>query len=47
MDSTNDSLPAGMDMYMLHSHLLLAFAAVAIERIKQEGIGAGQLVRLG
>ncbi len=38
-------LPARMDV--LHSDLLLAFAAVAVEGFKQRRKGAGELVRLG
>jgi len=43
---TDDSLTAGIDVDVLDRDLLLALAAVAIERIKQEGIGAAELVRL-
>jgi hypothetical protein len=35
-----------VDMYVLYSHLLLAFAAMAIERVEQHDIGPGKLVRL-
>ncbi|MGE0775513.1 MAG: hypothetical protein AB7L36_10825 [Sphingomonadaceae bacterium] len=41
------SLPAGMDVDVLHRNLLLALAAVAIECLEQRGEGAGELVRLG
>jgi hypothetical protein len=34
-----------VDVDVLHRDLLLAFAAVAIERIEQSRIGAGELVR--
>jgi hypothetical protein len=33
-------------MDVLHRHLLLAFAAVAVEGVQQRGIGARKLVRL-
>jgi hypothetical protein len=36
-----------VDMYVLHSDLLLAFAAVTIECIEQHRMRAGELVRLG
>jgi hypothetical protein len=39
-------LPAGMNVNVLHRHLLLALAAVAIEGFKQRGEGAAELVRL-
>jgi hypothetical protein len=35
-----------MHMDVLHRHLLLALAAIAIERVKQHRIGAGELVCL-
>jgi hypothetical protein len=34
-------LAAGMDVDVLHRHLLLAFAAVAVEGFQQRGEGAG------
>ena len=40
-------LPAGMDVDVLHGHLLLALAAVAVERFEQLSEGARELVRLG
>jgi hypothetical protein len=35
-----------MDMDTLHRHLLLALAAVAIERFEERRIGAGELIGL-
>src|SRR5215468_6704198 len=46
LDVADDGLPALVDVDVLHRDLLLAFAAVAIERIEQSRIGAGELVRL-
>jgi hypothetical protein len=40
-------LPAGMDANVLHCHLLLALATVAVERFEQCGKGARKLVGLG
>jgi hypothetical protein len=39
-------LSAGIDVDMLRSHVLLAFTAMAIERVEEGPIGAGELVRL-
>jgi hypothetical protein len=36
-----------MNVDMLNRHLLLALAAVTIERFEKRGEGAGELVRLG
>ena len=46
LHDTDDSLTAGIDVDVLDRDLLLAFAAVPIERIEQEGIGTAELVRL-
>ena len=46
MDDTDDSLTAGIDVDVLDRDLLLALAAVAVERIEQEGVGARELVGL-
>jgi hypothetical protein len=46
-DHAHHRLPTGMDVDVLHSDLLLAFAAVAVERFEERGKGAGELVRLG
>ena len=46
LDHADDSLPASMDMDVLDRDLLLALAAVAVERFEQRGVGAGKLVRL-
>jgi hypothetical protein len=43
LDVADDGLTALVDV--LHRDLLLAFAAVAIERIEQSRRGAGELVR--
>src|SRR5262249_19323023 len=45
LDVADDGLTALVDVDVLHRDLLLAFAAVAIERIEQSRIGAGELVR--
>src|SRR5438105_4054494 len=42
----DDSLTASIDVDMLDGDLLLPLAAVAIERLEQEGIGAGEPIRL-
>jgi hypothetical protein len=42
-----DTPAARMGVDVLHRDLLLAFAAVTIERFEQRGVGAGELVRLG
>jgi hypothetical protein len=47
LDDTYNSLPTGVDVDVLHGHLLLAFAAVAVERFEHRGESAGKLVRLG
>jgi hypothetical protein len=47
LDVADDGLPARMDVHVLHGHLLLAFAAVAIERIKQHCISAGEFPTRG
>jgi hypothetical protein len=47
LDDAYDRLPARMDVDMLDCHLLLALAAVAVERFEERRIGAGELVRLG
>src|ERR1700686_2841608 len=44
VDGTYDRLPALVDMDVLHCDLLLALAAMPIERIEQGGIGTGELV---
>jgi hypothetical protein len=41
-----NSLAAGMYVDMLHSYLLLAFTAMAIERVEQNRICAGKFVCL-
>src|SRR5262245_12561039 len=46
LDIADDGLTALVDVDVLHRDLLLAFAAVAIERIEQSRIGAGELVGL-
>src|SRR5262249_13634487 len=46
-DGADDGLSSAVDMDVFNNHLLLALAAVAIERIKKDGIGARKLVRLG
>jgi hypothetical protein len=35
-----------MDVHVLDGHFLLAFAAMAVERVEQRGECAGKLVRL-
>ena len=47
LDHADDRLPARMDVDVLDRDLLLALAAVAVERFEQRGIGAGELVGLG
>jgi len=48
VDVADDGLTALVDVDVLHRDLLLAFAAVATERIEQSRIGARELVgRLG
>jgi hypothetical protein len=39
-------LLAGMNVHVFYRDLLLAFAAVAIQRVEQHGKGAGELVGL-
>src|SRR5262249_44815346 len=46
VNRSHDGLSTGMHMDMFHRDLLLALAAVAVERIEQRSIGAGELVRL-
>ena len=43
LDVADDGLTALVDVDVLHRDLLPAFAAVAIERIEQSRIGAGEL----
>ena len=45
VDVADDGLTALVDVDVLHRDLLLAFAAVATERIEQSRIGARELVR--
>jgi hypothetical protein len=47
LDHPHHRLPAGMDVDMLHRDLLLALAAVAVERFEQRGEAAGELIGLG
>ena len=44
LDHPDHRLTALVDVDVLHRDLLLAFAAVAIERIEQSRIGAGEFV---
>ena len=46
LDHPDHRLTALVDVDVLHRDLLLAFAAVAIERIEQSRIGAGEFVGL-
>ena len=46
LDNSDHRLPAGMDVDVFNRHLLLALAAVAVERFDQRGEGAGELIRL-
>jgi hypothetical protein len=46
MYDSDDGLTAGIDVDMLDGDLLLPLAAVAIERLEQEGTGAGEPIRL-
>jgi hypothetical protein len=41
LDDADDGLAAGMHMDMFHCDLLLALAAMPIERFEQRGVGAG------
>jgi len=45
LDHANYCLAPGVHVDMLHGNLLLALAAMAIERIEQHGVGARQLER--
>ena len=45
-DGTDNRLSTRMDVHVLHCDLLLALAAVAVERVEQGRIGARKLVRL-
>ena len=45
-DEAHYRLTAGMDVDVLHRHLLLAFAAVPVERFEQRGEGAAELTRM-
>jgi hypothetical protein len=40
-DDADHSLPARVDMDMLHGHLLLALVAMAVEGFEEGGIGTG------
>jgi len=46
-DYPDHRLPAGVHVHVLNGHLLLALAAVPVERFNERRIGAGELVRLG
>ena len=46
LDDADDGVAAGMHMDMFHCDLLLALAAMPIERFEQRGVGAGKFVRL-
>ena len=46
-DHPDHRLPARMDVDVLDRDLLLALAAMAVERFEQRRLGAGELVRLG
>jgi ABC transporter substrate binding protein len=46
LDRSHDGLTARMHVDVLHSDLLLTLAAVAIERLEQHRISAGELVCL-
>jgi hypothetical protein len=46
-DHAHHRLTAGMDVDMLNRHLLLALAAMAIERFEERGEGAAELTRVG
>src|ERR1700686_3133825 len=45
-DGADNRLSTRMDVHVLHCDLLLALAAVAVERVEQGRIGARKLVRL-
>jgi hypothetical protein len=45
-DGTDDRLPTSVDVDMFNRNLLLALAAVAIKRVEQNRVSAGELVRL-
>jgi hypothetical protein len=45
--ATVDAVTVADSPHMLHRHLLLALAAVAVEGFEQRRVGAGELVRLG
>jgi hypothetical protein len=47
LDIADDGLAALVNVNMLDRDLLLALAAVPVERIEQYRIGAGELVGLG
>jgi CheY-like chemotaxis protein len=46
LNHTDHDLPAGMNMGMLDRYLLLALAALTIERVEQHGLSPGKLVGL-
>jgi hypothetical protein len=46
LDYADHRLPAGMDVDVLYRHLLLALAAVTIERLEQYRVSARKLVCL-
>jgi hypothetical protein len=46
LDYTNDGLTAGMHVHVLDGDLLLALAAVPIQRVEQHREGAGELASL-
>jgi hypothetical protein len=46
LNHTDHGLPAGVDVNVFHRDLLLALAAMAIERVEQHGKGAGKLAGL-
>ena len=46
LNPTDNGLPAGMHVHVLYRDLLLALAAVAIERVQQHCEGARELASL-
>src|SRR5207302_7269995 len=45
-NGTDDRLSTRMDVYVLDCDLLLALTALAVERVEEDRIGTGKLVRL-